>query len=242
MAFEERNSHRVSQVRDTAPRTCMAGRSSEYRRAQTGGRVGMQFSLQRGGYPPALQSHFQRKPDQAPGPQDLPSASAPTLRTHVLITADITACTAGARSGRSGPLVPHARGRRMRRLGGRPERASCAGSPAPSAAAQAVFLATPGRHALVAAGLHLPHLLRPASHARDRRRRARERALRAPWLAGRAHGDARGPRPPRQDRLRQASRGEVGADIERLAQELAWPFPKDIDKRRELPWSKGSAS
>ena len=79
----------------------------------------------------------------------------------------------------------------MRRLGGRPERAHCAGSPAPGAPAQAVDLTAAGRRARGAADLHLPHLLRPAPRARrERGGRAPRTKLGQPWVAGRAHGDA----------------------------------------------------
>jgi hypothetical protein len=58
------------------------------------------------------------------------------VRTHVPFIADIRTRTAGARRVPALTLVPSARGRRSRRLGGRPERASRRSS-TPSAAARA---------------------------------------------------------------------------------------------------------
>ena len=139
----------------------------------------------------------------------VPSAAARTLRTHVLIAADITPCPADARCARSGPLVPHARGRLRRRLGGRQGRANCADPPAPSAAAQGFRAAPPWGGRPSPAGVHLTDFQRQARRrphgrgAMERTGQARGRSLVAPWLPGRAHGDARGPGQPRPASLRR---------------------------------------
>ena len=66
-----------------------------------------------------------------------PSDRAPSLRTHVPPLAQLNACAARARCRSPHTLVPTARGRLRRRLGGRPERACRGPSSAPSGAAQA---------------------------------------------------------------------------------------------------------
>ncbi len=57
-----------------------------------------------------------------------PSATGPILRTHVPPTHSIPAHAPSAHCALSGPLVPVARGRLRRRLGGRPGRARPAGT------------------------------------------------------------------------------------------------------------------
>jgi hypothetical protein len=84
--------------------------------------------LSRAGFPPA----GRRGRRVACGP----SGSVRSLRTHVPFTADICTRPARARRVPAHPLAPSARGRRSRRLGGRPERASRRSS-MPGAAARA---------------------------------------------------------------------------------------------------------
>src|SRR5207249_519424 len=67
----------------------------------------------------------------------LPSAGAPSLRTDVPINEELEARAAHARRPAPDPLVPLARGRLRRRLGGRPGRAGWADPSAPGAAARA---------------------------------------------------------------------------------------------------------
>ncbi len=139
----------------------------------------------------------------------VPSVGAPTVRTRVLITADITTCSASARGDGPGPLVPLARGRLRRRLGGRPGRANPAGPPAPGAAAQEVR--PPAGRAADEPCLPIPHLPRQAGHTSNRPSRsglATAQAGRAPGRArqGRAHGLARGRRVPCRTRPARAPR------------------------------------
>ena len=68
----------------------------------------------------------------------LPSDAGHIVRTRVLFQANINGCTARARCASPRPLVPAARGRLRRRLGGRPGRAGRGGPSASGAAARAV--------------------------------------------------------------------------------------------------------
>ena len=74
-----------------------------------------------------------------------PSAGRHTVRTHVPPRPQITVRTARARRAPAHPLVPAARGRLPRRLGGRPGRARPAGASPSSAAARAGGGAPPPR-------------------------------------------------------------------------------------------------
>src|SRR5215469_15825645 len=66
-----------------------------------------------------------------------PSECVPTVRTDVRIREEIDARAAHARRPAPHSLVPIARGRLRRRLGGRPGRVFGAAAPAPSGAARA---------------------------------------------------------------------------------------------------------
>jgi hypothetical protein len=104
-----------------------------------------------------------------------PSGGVRSLRTHVPFVADIRTRTARARRVPAHPLVPHARGRRLRRLGGRLERASRRSS-MPGAAARGSrpqAAATAGSTPARAAGLR---------HAFESRCCAGARHASASWL------------------------------------------------------------
>jgi hypothetical protein len=90
--------------------------------------------------------------DVRPGPSD----GLHILRTHVPPSENIHACPAGARCPSPDPLVPVARGRPRRRLGGRSGRASSDDPPASSAAARAARPAAAGTAGCSGAGVPVP--------------------------------------------------------------------------------------
>jgi hypothetical protein len=87
----------------------------------------------------------------------LPSDPPPSLRTHVPVIANINHCAARARCGCPRPLVPVARGRLRRRLGGRPGPARRTAASASSAAAQSGAQASRGGSHAHAAALRVAH-------------------------------------------------------------------------------------
>ena len=170
------------QVRSRGPCTCISGQTSSPEPPQGSWRPVVQVTLHPEASDSALESRSGTARALAVMFADLPSAAVPTLRTHVLITADITTCPEGAQCAGPGPLVPHARGRHHRRLGGRPERAITAGSPAPSAPAQGVREAPRGHTDARRAVLPLPCFKRSAHQARDcRQGPTRDARSRVPW-------------------------------------------------------------
>ncbi len=96
-----------------------------------------------------------------------PSDELRSLRTHVPVIANIHVCPARTRCPASDPLVPFARGRLRRRLGGRPERAPSDAPSAPSAAARALPAAPRRRSRAGNARMPLPPSRRSRSSPAD---------------------------------------------------------------------------
>ena len=121
--------------------------------------------------------------------ESLPSGAGPTVRTYVPQGKRFHAHAARARGALALPLVPHARGRRRCRLGGRLDRAcGVRRAPSPTSAARAERLeahAAPARRALAGrAHLRLAHAGRCALRVRRNRAPAAPSPPGAPPLIG----------------------------------------------------------
>jgi hypothetical protein len=108
-----------------------------------------------------------------------PSEPSPRLRTYVPVPTGPTTCAAPARCPSPHTLVPIARGRRPRRLGGRPERDCLEGPSAPGGAARAPDASPSGAGGQAKLRMPVPRQ-RPAASApgplRDARSQLRRRA------------------------------------------------------------------
>ena len=109
-----------------------------------------------------------------------PSEGSPSLRTHVPPLDRLNACATHARCRPPHTLVPAARGRLRRRLGGRPERACRGTSSASGGAAQALEGWTPGSPTGAPARVPVPGQPRRLGEQQTGRPRAARGLLKKP--------------------------------------------------------------